>query len=76
MVRSHTMYLCLQESTFMFICEMWLFNLFFLNSANLICQGMDISKYFRESLVLRDNDSQLYIRICFREEIRKIPACS
>ena len=30
-----------------FTYEMWLFDLFFLNSANLICQGTDISKYFR-----------------------------
>ena len=36
---------------------MWLFKLFFLNSANLICQGKDISKYFRESLGIRDNKS-------------------
>ena len=32
-------------------------NYFFLNSANLICRGMDISKYFRESLGIRDNES-------------------
>ena len=37
------------------------FFVFFFNSANLICRGMDISKYFRESLGLRDNDSRLYI---------------
>ena len=34
----------------------------FLNSANLICRGTDISKYSRESLGLRDNKSQLYIK--------------
>ena len=40
---------------------MWLFDLsFFLNSANLICRDTDISKYFRESLGLRDNESRLY----------------
>ena len=33
---------------------------FFLNSANLICRGTDISKYFKESFGLRDNVSQLY----------------
>ena len=33
----------------------------FLNSANLICQGTDISKYSRESLGLRDNESRLYL---------------
>ena len=32
---------------------------FFLSSANLICQGTDISKYFRESLGIRDNESRL-----------------
>ena len=34
-------------------------NYFFLTSANLICRGMDISKYFRESLGIRDNESRL-----------------
>ena len=33
----------------------------FLNSANLVCQSTDISKCFRGSLRLRDNESQLYI---------------
>ena len=33
----------------------------FLNSANLICPGMAISKYSRESLGLRVNESQLYM---------------
>ena len=32
--------------------------IFFLNSANLICRGTDISKYFRESLGIRDNVSE------------------
>ena len=32
----------------------------FLNSANLICGGKDISKCFRESLGLQDNESRLY----------------
>ena len=31
------------------------------NSANLICRSTDISKYFRESLGIRDNESRLYI---------------
>ena len=34
---------------------------FFLDSAILICRGTDISKYFRESLEIRDNESRLYI---------------
>ena len=46
-----------------FICEMWLFDLFSLNCANLICRGTDILKYFRESLGLRDNGSRLYIAV-------------
>ena len=41
-------------------------NYFFLNSANLICRGTDISKYFRESLGIRDNESRLYK--CFSDE--------
>ena len=32
----------------------------FLNSANLICRSTDISKCFRGSLRLRDNESRLY----------------
>ena len=36
-------------------------NYFFLNSANLICQSIDISKYFRESLGIPDNESRLYL---------------
>ena len=36
-------------------------NYFFLKSENLICQGTDISKCFRESLGIRDNESRLYI---------------
>ena len=37
--------------------------IFFLNSANLICRTTDISKYFRESLGIRDNESRLYVLI-------------
>ena len=36
-------------------------NYFFLNSANLICRGTNISKYFRESLGIWDNESRLYV---------------
>ena len=39
---------------------MWLFEYFFLNSANLICRGTYISKYLIESLGIRDNGSRLY----------------
>ena len=59
-----SVYLYFQESNYIFICEMWLFDLsFFLNSANLICRNMDISKYFRESLGLRDNESTVLLNI-------------
>ena len=59
-----SVHLYFQESNYIFICEMWLFDLiFFLNSANLICRDMAISKYFREPLGLRDNESRLYV-IC------------
>ena len=57
-----SVYLYFQESNYIFICEMCLFGLsFFLNSANLICRDTDISKYVRESLGLRDNESRLYV---------------
>ena len=32
----------------------------FLTLSILICRGTDISKYFSESLVIRDNESRLY----------------
>ena len=35
-------------------------NYYFLTSANMICRGTNISKYFRESLGIRDNESRLY----------------
>ena len=38
-----------------------------LNSANLICRSPDISKCFRGSLRLRDNESPLY-SYCFRNK--------
>ena len=37
---------------------MWLFELFFPQFCK--CRSMDISKYFRESLGIRDNESRLY----------------
>ena len=45
----------------MFICEFGCSFGIFLNSANLICRSTDISKCFRGSLRLRDNESRLYI---------------
>ena len=39
---------------------MWLFDLFFPNSENLICQDTYIARYFRESLEFRDDESLLY----------------
>ena len=35
----------------------------FLNTAHLICRSTDISKCFRGSLRLRDNESRLYLNI-------------
>ena len=35
----------------------------FLNAVNLICRSTDISKCFRGSLRLRDNESQLYMNL-------------
>ena len=58
-------YLYFNESNYIFFCEMWLFELsIFLKSAHLICRDTDISKYFRKSLGLRDNESRLYLVIC------------
>ena len=34
----------------------------FLTLSTLICRGTDISKYFSESLGIRDNESRLYFR--------------
>ena len=34
----------------------------FFNSANLICRSTDISKCFRGSLLLQDNESRLYLQ--------------
>ena len=48
----------LQDSNHIFICSFSIY--FFLNCANLICRGMDISKYFKESIGLRDNESTKY----------------
>ena len=39
-----------------------------LNSANPICRSTDISKCFRGSLRLRDNESRLYYRIWLQLE--------
>ena len=49
----------MSEITYTFVkcgCSIY----FLLNSAILICRGTDMSKYFRESLGIRDNESQLY----------------
>ena len=44
----------------------------FLNSANLICRSTDISKCFRGSLRLRDNESRLYFKTGTCHSGRKI----
>ena len=53
-------------------------NYFFLNSANLICRTTDISKYFRESLGVRDNESRLYLIlfcVCFVAQPPVLSSC-
>ena len=45
---------------------------FFLNSANLICRGTDISKYFRESLGIRDTESTGIQHNCFQRSSRQV----
>ena len=42
---------------------------FFLNSAHLICRSTDISKCFRGSLRLRDNESRLYFCLNLKHHI-------
>ena len=57
----------------MFICEVWLFDWYFPQSCNLICRSTDISNCFRESLCLRDNESQLYqqtVYICHKDSVK------
>ena len=44
----HNFSIWLQELNYINLCEIRLFDLFFLNSAILICRGTYISKYFRE----------------------------
>ena len=62
-----SVYLELQESSYIYNVFVFVkcgcLNYFFLNSANLICRGMDILKYFREFLGIRDNESRLYIHL-------------
>ena len=76
-----SIYLKLQEPSYTVIkfCEMW-FSICFLNSANLICRGTDISKYFRGSRRLRDNESRLYLyidaHIWAAKSITYLPACA
>ena len=57
-----SVYLKLQESNYISFVKCGCSVYFFINSANLICRGTNISKYFRESLGLRDNKSRLYIK--------------
>ena len=45
----------------MFIYKIWLFDGYFPQFRNLICRSTDISKCFRGSLRLRDNESRLYV---------------
>ena len=49
---------------------------FFLNSAILICRGTDISKHFRESLRIRDNESTAILssRLTVKASTTSLPA--
>ena len=51
-----------KESNYIYFAKCGCSNYFFLNSANLICRGTDISKYFKGSLGIRDNESRLYLK--------------
>ena len=52
------------KSPFTYIFVKWgCLNHLFLNSATLMCRGTDISKYFRESPGIRDNESRLYLSL-------------
>ena len=63
-----SVYLYFQESNYIFICEMWLFDLsFFINSANLICRDTDISKYFRVPLTSRQRESTVLFPLTYSE---------
>ena len=46
---------------------MWLFELFFLSSANLICRGTDISKYFRGPLEFELTRVDCTIKLAYRK---------
>ena len=48
----------------------------FLNSANLICRSTDISKCFRGSLRLPDNESRLYLILAFLLKTAKLKKSS
>ena len=59
------------KSIYIFIREMPLLDLFsFLSFANLICRGTDVSKYFRESIGPRDNETRLYEFHCEVSQMR------
>ena len=47
------------------------FDHFFLISAQLICRSLDISKYFRGALGLRNNESRLYFMKCMLYVVKK-----
>ena len=47
----------------------------FLNTAHLICRSTDISKCFRGSLRLRDNESRLYLLPVSRRVTLKGKSC-
>ena len=56
---------CFHKTTTVTFVKCGCSNIFFLNSANLVCGGTDISKYLIESLGIRNNESRLYIRSAY-----------
>ena len=59
-----SVYFYFQESNYIFICEMWLFDLsFFLNSAYLICQDTDIFSYLYTKNIVKKRRTPLFHNI-------------
>ena len=55
-----SVYLYFQESNYIFVCKMWLFDLFFSSILQIWYVEIRISRSISESLGLRDNESRLY----------------
>ena len=55
-----SIFLLLQESNYILIREMWLFDFFVHSSLYLISRGTDILKYFRDPWISGYRDSTVY----------------